>query len=191
MAIELPHIILASKSPRRRALLDAAHVDYELLEIDVDESFPGDIPVDEVAEYLALKKAKEAIKLRPEKIILTADSVVIQNGQIYEKPADRDDALHIIRQLAGKTHYVITGVCLISKDSTVSFADRADVWMEEMTDTEIEFYVDEFHPFDKAGAYGIQDWIGVTKVKRIHGSYHTIMGLPVHRVYSALRAWDI
>ena len=122
---------------------------------------------------------------------MTADSVVIRNGLIYEKPLDREDAIRIIRTLAGATHYVITGVCLISKAKTVSFADRTDVWMEEMTDEEIEFYVDQFEPYDKAGAYGIQDWIGVTKVKRIEGSYHTVMGLPVRRVYAALRDFGV
>lgn len=190
MQPEIPQIILASKSPRRRALLDAAHIKYTLLEIDVDERFPNDVAPDDVAEFLARKKASEAIKLRPDDIVLTADSVVIKDGLIYEKPLDRNDAIRIIRTLAGSTHHVITGVCIISKDKTVSFSDRSDVWMEEMTDDEIEFYVDEFKPYDKAGAYGIQDWIGITKVKRIEGSYHTIMGLPVHRVYQALRSFE-
>jgi len=187
MTLQLPTIVLASKSPRRRDLLTAAGIPFDLLELDVDESYPAEMPVDDVAEYLARKKAGEAIKLAPEEIILTADSVVIQNSKIYEKPVDREDAIRIISQLAGNTHYVITGVCLISKDKTISFSDRSDVWMAPMAVDEITFYIDNFQPFDKAGAYGVQDWIGVTKVQRIEGSYHTIMGLPVHEVYRRLR----
>ena len=182
-------LILASKSPRRRALLDAAHIPYELLEIDVDESYPEDMSPDDVAEYLARKKAEEAIKIRKDGIILTADSVVVQDGVIFEKPVDREDAIRIIRTLAGQSHYVVTGVCLISKDKEVSFSDRSDVTLAPMTDEEIAWYVDNYQPYDKAGAYGIQDWIGVTKVTRIQGSYHNIMGLPVHAVYAALQGF--
>ena len=184
-------LILASKSPRRRALLDAAHIPFELLEIEVDESYSENLPPEEVPEYLARKKAEEAIKVRQDGIILTADSVVIQDGIIFEKPQDREDAIRIIRNLAGRSHYVITGVCLISSDKEISFSDRSDVSLAPMSYEEIAWYVDTFEPYDKAGAYGIQDWIGVTKVTRIEGSYHNIMGLPVHAVYEALREFKV
>ena len=184
--MQIPKIVLASKSPRRSALLEAANIPFEILSIDVDESYPDSLPSDEVAQYIAVKKAKVATSLRPDDIVLTADSVVVQDDVIYGKPVDREDAIRILELLQGKTHHVFTGVCIINADKNISFSDRSDVMLAPMSREEIEWYVDTCKPFDKAGAYGIQDWIGVTKVTRIEGSYHNIMGLPAYKVYETL-----
>ncbi len=186
----LPRIVLASKSPRRRQLLELANIPFDILSIDVDESFEPGMRATEVAEHLAVRKAQEAVRLRPGEIILTADSVVIQDGVIYEKPADREDARRIIRVLSNNMHIVTTGVCLTDGEKMISFTDTSVVYMDEMTEEEIDWYVDTCSPYDKAGSYGIQDWIGHCKVKRIEGSYDTIMGLPTHRVYATLRNWN-
>ena len=186
----LPHVTLASKSPRRKALLDIAQIKNDVLSIDVDESFSEDTPVEEVAEMLAKRKAEAAVSLYPDKLFLTADSVVIHRGKIYEKPVDREDAIRIIQSLAGSVHEVITGVCIREGDRIVSFSDRSEVHLSEMTIHEIEWYVDQWEPYDKAGAYGIQDWIGHCKVRKIIGTYDTIMGLPTDRVYRTLAEWN-
>ena len=186
----LPHVTLASKSPRRKALLDIAQIPNDVLSIDVDESFADDTPAEEVAEMLAIRKAEAAVSHYPDKLFLTADSVVIQRGTIYEKPVDRDDAIRIIQSLAGSAHIVITGVCIREGERIVSFSDTSEVHLAEMTMAEIEWYVDQWKPYDKAGAYGIQDWIGHCKVRKIIGSYDTIMGLPTDRVYRTLVEWN-
>lgn len=185
----LPTILLASKSPRRKQLLQASDIPFEVIEIDVEENYPDELAPEEVPEFLAIKKAKVAFQLQPERIILAADSIVIMNGEIFEKPTSRSNAIDTIRALAGKDHVVITGVCIMSTERTIHFSDSSEVRLAPMSAEEIEWYVDTFEPFDKAGAYGIQDWIGHCKVERIVGSYNNIMGLPTHKVYDALSAF--
>lgn len=181
---------LASKSPRRQEILRAADISFQLLDIQVEEDFPDDMAAEKVASFLAQKKAVEAITLVPaDHTVLTADSVVILDNVIYGKAESREEAFEMIRVLSGRQHLVITGVCLMRGDQKLVFDDHTKVWLEPMTDDEIYFYIEKEKPFDKAGAYGIQDWIGWVKVSRIEGSFANVMGLPVHKVYQALQQW--
>lgn len=184
---QLPKVRLASKSPRRHALLKLAHIEYEVALLDVDESYPADMPIAEVPEYLARIKARAAAPLFPNEIVLAADCVVIHNDQILGKPQSAQDAIATITQLAGSRHSVVTGVCLKQGQQEIAFSDSTLVELETMSLAEIEWYVSNYEPFDKAGSYGIQDWIGHCKVRRIEGSYNNVMGLPTHKVYQALR----
>jgi nucleoside triphosphate pyrophosphatase len=184
---KLPTIYLASKSPRRKHLLEASAIPFKILAVNVEETYPEELSVEEVPEFLAIKKAAAALEIQPDGIILAADSIVVMDGQIFEKPTNRENAVDIIRSLAGNSHVVITGVCLMSFKKKIHFSDHSVVHLASMTTKEVEWYVDTFEPFDKAGAYGIQDWIGHCKVDRIEGSYNNIMGLPTHRVYEELR----
>lgn len=187
---DMPELWLASKSPRRQDLLRRSGIKFRLLEIDVEEDYPETMDVVEVPEFLARKKAMAAIsKIREQEVILAADSVVILDNRIFGKASDEGAALSMIGALAGKQHLVVTGVCICSLHKTISFSDHTQVWIDPMSREEILYYIREYNPFDKAGAYGIQDWIGWTKVSRIEGSYANVMGLPVHRVYDALRQW--
>ena len=181
-------IILASKSPRRSFLMREAGFEFEVKTREIDESFPPEMPVDEVAEFLAIKKADGVMDfMENDEIIITSDTVVILNNKIYGKPKDKADAMQMLREISGTMHRVITGVCIRSREREVAFSDVAEVYISEMTDAEIEYYIDHCKPFDKAGSYGIQEWLGYVKVARINGSYATVMGLPVHRVYEILR----
>ena len=183
-------LILASKSPRRKELLERSNIPFTIRTLEVEEIYPEILPKAEVAEYLAVLKAEAALpNMADDEIILGADSIVILNDTIYGKPKDVEDAHHILRQLSGKVHEVITGVCLISKNKKVSFSAVSKVWMEELSETEIAYYVETFKPFDKAGAYAIQEWIGLCKISKIEGTYSNIMGLPTEMVYRALRAF--
>jgi septum formation protein len=182
-------IILASSSPRRQYLMKEAGFDFVVRKPEVEETFPADMPVRKVAVFLAKKKAEF---FRPEltnEIVLTADTVVILGNKILNKPENRDDAMRMLRHLSGKTHTVITGVCLLSLEKTRSFQDETDVTFKELSQEEIEFYVDHYKPYDKAGAYGAQDWIGMVGVHSIKGSYFNVMGLPIHRVYEEMISW--
>ncbi|MFN0014932.1 MAG: Maf family protein [Saprospiraceae bacterium] len=181
-------IILVSKSPRRNQLLREAGFDFSVRGLDVDESFSPDMPVEDVAEHLARRKAQAGRHLvRDREILLAADSVVILDGKIYNKPEDYADACRMIRLLSGVRHTVITGVCLLGAEQVRSFSDRSEVVFETLSDAEIEYYIQTCKPYDKAGAYGVQEWIGLCKIRRIEGSYANVMGLPVHRVYAELQ----
>ena len=183
-------LILASKSPRRSQLLREAGFTFSVQGLDVNEDFPPEMPVEEVATYLARRKAlASAIFIEDREIILSADSVVIIDGRIYNKPADYDEAFQMIRLLSGRQHSVITGVCLLSAEQERTFSDRTEVYFDELTDEEIDYYIRTCRPFDKAGAYGVQEWIGLCKIQRIDGSYANVMGLPVHLVYKELQAF--
>ncbi len=177
-------IILASQSPRRRQLLEQAGFTFEVKAIPIDESFPPDMPVDEVAPFLARRKAHAARSLiTAGEVLLTADSVVILGNTIYNKPEDAEDARRILRKLSGQVHRVITGVCLLSRDKERVFSGESRVHFAELTGEEIDYYIRTCRPFDKAGAYAIQEWIGLCKIDRIEGTYANIMGLPVDLVY--------
>ena len=177
-------IILASKSPRRSQLLKQADIPFELRIKEVEEIYPNDLPVEEVAPYLArLKAAALKDSLQPNEIILTADSVVIHEGIIYGKPKDHKDAKYVLQKLSGSMHMVITGVCMLSLEKEEVFSGLSKVYFDDLTDEEIDYYINTYKPFDKAGSYAIQEWIGLCKIKKIEGTFPNIMGLPVDMVY--------
>lgn len=180
-------LILASQSPRRSQLLREAGFEFSVFASEIDESFPPEMPVEEVAPWLAQRKAYAAAHLIQDKeVVLAADSVVILDGVIYNKPADYADAFRMIRLLSGRQHTVITGVCLLAKEKEKVFAGVTKVWFAQLDDEEIDYYIRTCQPFDKAGAYGAQDWIGHCKISRIEGTFQNVMGLPVDLVYKAL-----
>ena len=184
-------LILASQSPRRSQLLREAGFEFSVQAFDIDESFPPDMPVEEVAPWLAQRKAQAASHLiRDREVILAADSVVILDGVIYNKPVDYADAFRMIRLLSGRQHTVITGVCLLSKEKEKTFAGVTRVWFAELSDEETDYYIRSWKPFDKAGSYGAQDWIGHCKITRIDGTFQNVMGLPVDLVYKALGEFE-
>jgi len=175
-------IILASQSPRRKQLLQWAEIDFEVQVSQADESFPAYMPVEEVPIFIALNKAKAVQQKNSNAIILAADTVVVLHNEIINKPVDREDAIRILRSLSGNQHRVITGVVLLHNQEEISFADITYVTFHHLTDEQIFFYVDKYKPYDKAGAYAIQEWIGVTGIKAINGDFYNVMGLPVSRV---------
>ena len=180
-------ILLFSKSPRRSQLLREAGFQFEVVSREVDESYPADLEQGQVAEYIARKKARAARELlRPGEVILTADTVVVLEGRIYEKPVDKADGQRMLRELSGKVHEVITGVCLVSEKEERSFSVRSKVHFSPLSEAEIVYYLETYQPYDKAGAYGIQEWIGLCKIERIEGTYPSVMGLPVDAVYREL-----
>lgn len=182
------HLILASQSPRRRQLLADAGIEYSLApRFECDEVFPDDLPAVEVAEYLSrLKSEAYPAPLADGDILLTADTVVVAGGEVLGKPVDRADAIAIINKLSGREHEVITGVTLRSAVRTKSFSSRSVVRFRALSQEEIEYYVDTYSPMDKAGAYGIQEWIGYVGIEGIEGSFYNVMGLPIQRVYCEL-----
>lgn len=179
-------LILASNSPRRQELLKAAGFTFKVRTKDVDESYPGDIPLQEVAKFLAQKKA-EAYQLDIEnEVIITADTIVKLKDAILGKPKDAEEATKMLRALSGTDHEVITGVCIADKNMQVSLDDTTKVYFKTLTTKEIEYYIKHYQPFDKAGAYGIQEWIGMIGIKKIVGSYFNVVGLPVAKIYDVL-----
>ena len=183
------HIILASNSPRRRELLSGLDLDYEVKVLPgIDESYPETLPIGEIPFYIAEKKAAAYHSLmKGDELIITADTVVVLGDEVLGKPADLDDARRMLRELSGRTHQVITGVCLMTSEKRHSFAVTTDVTFKELTAEEIDYYVETYRPLDKAGAYGIQEWIGYIGVTGLYGSYFNVMGLPVQRIYNELK----
>lgn len=183
------HLVLASNSPRRKELLTGIDVRYETRTLpDIDESYPEALPHEEIAEYLARKKASAYVAaLGDDELLITADTVVLLHGTVLGKPSGKEDARRMLKLLSGETHRVITGVCLTSKNKQTHFSDTAYVTFCLLTDGEIDYYLAKYHPYDKAGAYGVQEWIGYVGVERIEGSYFNVMGLPVGRLYRELK----
>ena len=182
-----PSILLASKSPRRKQLLSALGFEYEIVTQDVEESFPDDLPKPEVPAYLARKKAQSVQQyLQKGKVILASDTIVLMDDTIYHKPKDYEDAVRILSELSGKVHQVITGVCLLGEDKEVTFSDVANGHFSPLSAADIDYYINTFQPYDKAGAYAIQEWIGLAKIVKIEGSYNSIVGLPTQKVYEEL-----
>jgi len=180
-------IILASQSPRRKQLLEWAEVPFEIVIKETDESYPGGLKVDEVAVHIARNKALAVQDIVvPGSVILAADTIVVLNERIIGKPKSREDALSILHDLSGNKHAVITGVVIRQHEKEIAFADTTDVYFNELTHGQIEFYVDKYKPFDKAGAYAIQEWIGVIGIKSVNGDFYNVMGLPVSRVVREL-----
>ena len=181
-------IILASQSPRRKQLLEWAEVPFEIVVKETDERFPPGLEPDEVAVYIARNKALAVQQLRnTDEIILAADTIVVLGDNIIGKPVHREDAVSILLALSGSTHRVITGVVLRKGEQEITFADITEVEFHNITVNEIEFYVDKYKPYDKAGAYAIQEWIGVVGIKSINGDFYNVMGLPVSRVVRELK----
>lgn len=190
MKILKKKIILASQSPRRQQLLQQAGFTFEVKALPIDESFPADMPVGEVAAFLARRKAHAARGLiAGDEVLLAADSVVILGETIYNKPENAEDARRILRALSGQVHRVITGVCLLSRDKERVFSGESRVHFAELSEEEIDYYIQTCQPFDKAGAYAIQEWIGLCKIDRIEGTYANIMGLPVDLVYREMEGF--
>ena len=183
------HVILASNSPRRKELLSGLGIPFEVKVLpDISESYPADLPVAEIAQYIACEKATAYQQLMaPDDLVITADTVVICDHEVLGKPVDADDASRMLHLLSGRTHQVITGVCLMTRERQRAFSVKTDVTFKTLSDEEIHYYIDTYQPFDKAGAYGIQEWIGYIGVTALHGSYFNVMGLPVQRIYEELR----
>ena len=185
-------VILASNSPRRKELLGGLGLPFEVrTQKDIDESYPETLKGEEIPKFISGKKA-EAYKLTmaDDEMIISADTIVYDNGQVLGKPKDRGEAMQMLRELSGHAHEVITGVSIVTKEKTVQFASTSKVYFADLTDEEITYYVDHYKPFDKAGAYGIQEWIGYVAVIRIEGSYFNVMGLPIQRLYTELKQFS-
>lgn len=183
------HILLASKSPRRRELLANLRIPFNIISIGgIDESYPEDMPRDEIPQYLADKKADAYLEnIKGNEMIITADTLVIKGEKVYGKPHDTSEAFDMLSELSGETHKVVTGVCILTADRRTSFTCTTLVTFSKLTDEDIRYYVENYLPLDKAGAYGIQEWIGSVAVEEICGSYYNVMGLPVHRLFQELR----
>ena len=182
-------IVLASNSPRRRELLGGLGIPFEVKVLpNISESYPDTLPADEIAEYIAREKG-DVYKSRIDKdiLVITADTVVICDDEVLGKPTDAADARRMLHLLSGRTHHVVTGVCLTTAFRQRSFSVRTEVTFKQLSDEEISYYVENYKPFDKAGAYGIQEWIGYIGVTGINGSYFNVMGLPVQRIYEELK----
>lgn len=183
------HIILASNSPRRRELLSGLGVDYEVRTLPgVDESYPDTLSGEDIPVYISREKAAAYLpSIAPDELIITADTIVWLDGRVLGKPADEADACRMLRELSGRTHQVITGVTLSTAAFQKSFAVTSEVEFAPLTEEEIMYYVDHYRPLDKAGAYGVQEWIGFIGVRRLSGSYFNVMGLPIQRLYQELK----
>ena len=184
-------LILASNSPRRQQLMRDTGFEFTIKVKDTNEDFPKTMPSEEVPAYLARKKAEAFRGEMKNQIILTADTIVVIDDEILNKPKDITEATEMLRKLSGRQHQVITGVCIMTTENTETFIDITQVFFRELTDFEIDYYIKTCKPFDKAGAYGVQDFIGMVGIPRMEGSYFTVMGLPVHKVYDALRKYMI
>ncbi|RYF89852.1 MAG: septum formation protein Maf [Chitinophagaceae bacterium] len=181
-------IILASQSPRRKQLLEWAEVDFEVIVSNADESFPPQLSFEEAAIFIARNKAVAIASANGTATpVLAADTIVVCNNEVIGKPESRDQAIDFLSRLAGNTHQVITGVCIVTRQEEIAFADVTTVNFHPLTPEQIVFYVDKYQPFDKAGAYAIQEWIGVVGIKSIEGDFYNVMGLPVSRVVQALQ----
>ena len=182
-------IILASNSPRRKELLSGLDVDFEVRVLaGIDESYPASLPTMQIAEYISKKKAAAYREIMAvDELVITADTVVILGDEVMGKPKDDAEACHMLRELSGQTHQVITGVTLTTMERQISFSVKTDVTFKELTNEEIHYYVEKYHPMDKAGAYGIQEWIGHIGVTGLSGSFYNVMGLPIQRIYEALK----
>ncbi len=186
--IEKYKIVLASQSPRRQELLRGLQVDFSVKVLDVDESYPNDIVGVDIPMYLAEKKA-DAYEIDDETLLITADTIVWHEGQVLGKPRDKTDAKRMLKQLSGKTHEVITGVCICTTKKRRVFHVISEVRFASLAESEIDYYLENFKPYDKAGSYGVQEWIGYVGVEHIDGSYFNVMGLPIQRVYNELKRW--
>mgnify|MGYP002856750194 FL=1 len=187
------HIILASNSPRRKELLAGLGLEFDVRVLQgIDESYPSTLPIRDIAEYISQKKAAAyREQLTDDELVITADTIVVLGDEVMGKPADDRDASNMLGKLSGKTHQVITGVTLTTKERQQSFSVLTDVMFKQLSDEEIDYYITHYHPMDKAGAYGIQEWIGYIGVTGLKGSYFNVMGLPVQRIYEVLKTYGV
>ena len=181
-------IILGSQSPRRQELMQGLNLKFKVFTIDVDETYPQNLKREEIPVFIARKKA-DAYKdiLKDNSLLITADTIVWLDGNVFGKPKDEEDAIKILKQLSGKIHQVITGVCITTIKKSTVFDVITDVKFASFSDEEIKYYVENYKPFDKAGAYGIQEWIGFAGIESVNGSYYNVMGLPIQRLYNELK----
>ncbi|MCS6935221.1 MAG: Maf family protein [Chitinophagales bacterium] len=187
--LRLPYsIILASGSPRRRELLTIAGIPFEVVPTYADETHPPGVLPEEIPQILAERKAT-SVPIGEGMIVIGADTIVLLDGKIYEKPNGREDAIRMLTELSGRTHQVVTGVCLLSTTKKVSFSETTYVTFNRLTQDEIAYYVDNYRPYDKAGSYACQEWIGAVAIRKFEGDYFNVVGLPVNRVYEALKNW--
>ena len=183
-------IILASQSPRRKQLLEWAEIPFEIIVRETDETYPGGLTPDQVAVHIARNKLLVVQELTvPGSIVLAADTIVVLDNRIIGKPKSREDAFEILSHLSGRKHEVITGVVIRRNDKEIAFSDATDVCFHELTRKQIEFYINKYQPFDKAGAYAIQEWIGVVGIRSVAGDFYNVMGLPISRVVRELEAF--
>ena len=181
-------LILASASPRRQQLMKDAGFTFEVRLKNVEEKYPQELHLENVPEYLSKVKASAfREELKADEVLITADTVVCIHDRILGKPADRKEAISMLQELSGNCHLVVTGVSVTTRTEQLSFSSRTDVFFKHLSNEEIEFYVDTYKPFDKAGAYGIQEWIGYIGIERIEGSFYNVMGLPIQKLYETLR----
>ena len=182
-------IILASNSPRRHFLLKEIGVDFTVMKPEnVDENFPETLKCEEIPMYLAKLKADSLkSKIKQNDIVITADTIVWLENEAINKPEDKEDAIRILKKLSGKTHQVYSGICITSLEKQISFSSKSDVKFNDLSDEEINFYIEKYKPFDKAGAYGIQEWIGYIGIEYINGSFYNVMGLPIQKLYRELK----
>ncbi len=179
-------LLLASASPRRQELLASLNFPFEVVKIDCDESYPEDLATKNIAGFVAKTKAEAYKDLKENEILLTSDTIVALEDEILLKPKNADEAFDMLKKLSGKTHQVYSSICIKTLDNLITETDCADVTMQIISDDEINYYIEKHKPFDKAGSYGIQEWLGMSKIENINGSYYSIMGLPTHLVYKYL-----
>lgn len=183
-------LLLGSNSPRRKELLEQLGFRFSVVSINCDEIYPENMKTEEIAGFLSKLKANAFQDLKKDELLLTADTIVTLDNNVLGKPQDQEQARSMLMKLSGKTHQVFTGVTIRTTEKIWTITDVAHVEFEEITSKEIEFYLQKYHPFDKAGSYGIQEWLGMAKIKKIDGSFYTIMGLPTHLIYAFLHQFD-
>jgi septum formation protein len=183
-------VILGSQSPRRKELLKGLDIEFEIRVADIDESFPVEMKTDEVGEFIAQNKL-DAIQRTNNlnELIICSDTIVVLGNEILGKPTDKLDAARMLKKLSGKTHLVISSVAMADTNKKLTFSDKTEVTFKNLSEEEIEYYLENYAPYDKAGSYGVQEWIGMTAITKMDGSYFTVMGLPVHRVYEEMKNW--
>jgi septum formation protein len=181
------HLILASSSPRRQAILKEAGIIFLVQTQNTEESYPPSLPPAAIPEFLAIKKARPFLNNLNTEVVITADTIVKVDDKVIGKPADAKDAFQMLKSLSGRKHEVITGVAVTSKNTQLVFSDLTEVFFKTLKNSEIEYYIDKYKPFDKAGAYGIQEWIGYVGIEKINGSFYNVMGLPIHKLVDALK----
>ncbi len=182
-------ILLGSQSPRRAQLLEALGLQFRLKKANIKEDYPAHLKAEQIAEFLAEAKAEALLNERNQnEVLICSDTVVWNQGESLEKASNRNEAIEMLQKLSGRNHEVITGVCCWGPEGKTTFSDVCKVYFREIDQKEIEFYIDQYQPFDKAGAYGIQEWIGLSAIERIEGSYFTVMGLPTHQIVEYLKA---
>ena len=183
-------LILGSKSPRRSELLNMAAINFEIRVVDTDESFPDSMHVYDAPEFIAKQKA-DAIQIANDEVLLTCDTVVIIDKKIFGKPIDESDAINMLQQLSGRKHEVVSGVCIRTLQNEITFSELTEVFFHPLTDEQIKYYISHYKPFDKAGSYAIQEWIGAVGIQKIVGDYFNVMGLPISRVIIELKKFGI